>query len=57
MKNTRIHLPRPNYERLIKKFTSLASLDYTRSNSYYDRKYKTYKRKYLQLKNKINKLK
>jgi hypothetical protein len=38
MKNTRIHLPRPNYEEKIK---NLTSLDYTKS-SYYDKKYIMY---------------
>ena len=45
MKNTRIHLPRPNYENLIKNMTSL-KLD----SGNYDIKYKKYKNKYLKLK-------
>lgn len=50
MRNTRIHLPRPNYERLIKNFSSL---NYNKPGSLYDNKYKKYKKKYLQLKNKL----
>ena len=46
MKNTRIHLPRPNYEEKIKKLTSL-KLD----SCNYDKKYKKYKDKYIKLKN------
>jgi hypothetical protein len=56
MKNTRIHLPRPNYEKIIK-IKNLTSLDYTKSPYYdkkyifYKKKYMIYKKKYLQLKN------
>jgi hypothetical protein len=46
MRNTRIHLQRPNYEKMIKNFTSLSL-----SNKEYDKKkYKKYKIKYLKLK-------
>lgn len=48
MKNTRIHLPRPNYEEMIKGISSL-KLD----SDNYDKKYRKYKLKYLNLKKNI----
>jgi len=45
MKNTRKELKRPNYEKMIKNFTSL-KLD----SGNYDKKYKKYKDKYIKLK-------
>jgi hypothetical protein len=49
MKNARIHLPRPNYEFLIKNNKHLSLV-----TGKYDLKYKKYKNKYLELKNKIS---
>ena len=50
MKNTRIHLPRPNYEIMIKGIKNL-KLD----SDNYDLKYRKYKKKYLEMK-KVKKL-
>jgi len=51
MKNTRIHLPRPNYEKMIK-IKNMTSLKLDSGN--YDQKYKKYKNKYIRLKKIIN---
>lgn len=61
MKNTRIHLPRPNYEKIIKSHTSLNISGPNYDNKYllynkhnmnliYFKKYLLYKQKYMQLK-------
>jgi len=47
MKNTRVHLPRPNYENLIKT-RNITGLKLDSGN--YDKKYLKYKKKYMQLK-------
>ena len=49
MRNTRIHLPRPNYDEHVSK---MPELQFT--NPYYKQKYLKYKDKYLQLKQMIN---
>ena len=52
MRNTRIHLPRPEYER---KASEIPELNlYTKDHNYYEQKYLKYKNKYLQLKQIIN---
>jgi hypothetical protein len=48
MRNTRIHLPRPNYEKHALKIPQLQL--YTKDHNYYEQKYLKYKNKYLQLK-------
>ena len=57
MKNTRIHLPRPDYEASLinSKWAhpQIATLNLADAN--YDKKYLKYKKKYLELKKKINK--
>ncbi len=50
MKNTRIHLPRPNYENLIES-KNITSLKLDSGN--YDNKYKKYKKKYIELKSNL----
>ena len=52
MRNTRIHLQRPEYERMASKIPEL--LLYTKDHNYYEQKYLKYKNKYLQLKQMIN---
>ena len=52
MRNTRIHLPRPNYEMHALKIPQLQL--YTKDHNYYEQKYLKYKNKYLQLKQMIN---
>ena len=47
MRNTRIHLPRPDYEQSIK---TIPELDIDTDHEYYKYKYFKYKNKYLQLK-------
>jgi hypothetical protein len=50
MKNTRIHLPRPFYEHVVKKYPVLNIND--PKNLHYQNKYLKYKNKYFKLKNK-----
>ena len=52
MRNTRIHLQRPEYERKASKIPELQL--YTKDHNYYEQKYLKYKNKYLQLKQMIN---
>jgi hypothetical protein len=47
MRNTRIHLPRPEYEQYI---TDIDELNIAKDHKYYKYKYLKYKNKYLQLK-------
>jgi len=49
MRNTRIHLPRPDYENFIVT-NSIQELDINKGHKYYEYKYLKYKNKYLQLK-------
>ena len=54
MRNTRIHLPREEYEQYIVD-KNIEELDYnTQSHSFYKQKYLKYKNKYVQLKQMIN---